>query len=53
MRSRPGETDTPGGASSGSVMRISADKLHVIGYETAADGAERKTMEITATRKGT
>ena len=33
-----------------SVMRISADQLHYVSYETA-DGEERKTMEITATRK--
>lgn len=35
-----------------SVMRISADELHYVGYETA-DGQERKMMEITATRMGT
>ncbi len=34
-----------------SVMKISRDKLHYISYEKAEDGAERKVMEITATRK--
>ncbi len=33
-----------------SVMRISSDKLHYVGYESS-NGQERKTMEITATRK--
>lgn len=34
-----------------SVMRVFGDKLHYISYEKTEGGAERKMMEITATRK--